>query len=69
MKNSKDKNAASRNSSEENKTPGFEMDDIQSGTGKKDKIDSSESDLTEDDFDALGPVDLSMDGGDDEDLM
>lgn len=52
---------------EENKTPGFNTPDVQKGLGKDD-IDTSESDLTEDDLDALGPVDLSMDGGDDEDL-
>lgn len=31
-------------------------------------IDTNESDLTPDDYEALGPPDLSMDGGDDEEL-
>jgi hypothetical protein len=50
------------NSSEENKTPGV------SNPGLEKKIDTSESDLTDDDLQALGPEDLSMDGGDDEQL-
>ncbi|MBA3971762.1 MAG: hypothetical protein H0X46_06385 [Bacteroidetes bacterium] len=37
--------------------------------GSKDQDNTSESDLTQDDLDALGSKDLSMDGGDDEDLL
>jgi len=38
--------------------------------GKKNdnEIDTTESDVTKDDLEALGPKNLSMDGGDDEDL-
>ena len=65
MKNIKDKKI----SNDENKTPGYDQDDIMDGMGNGKKPNTSESDLTKDDLDALGPEDLSMDGGDDEDLL
>jgi hypothetical protein len=37
-------------------------------TGENDTSQTTESDLTRDDLEALGPVDLSMDGGEDEQL-
>jgi hypothetical protein len=73
MKSPKDntvKNPGSKSGdqNEENKTPGYAEEDIQNGMGKEEDVDTSESELTEDDLEALGPKDLSMDGGDDEDL-
>ena len=69
-----------KNTSEENKTPGFDDKAIRKGMGRKEgevensipdseDIDTTESDVTADDLQGLGPKDLSLDGGDDEDLI
>jgi hypothetical protein len=69
MKTTKNKKTSpSVKKNNENKTPGYNTEEIRKGTGRKKKTDTSESDLTPDDLEALGPKDLSMDGGDDEDL-
>jgi hypothetical protein len=72
MKTSKDKNrSVTQKRNDENKTPGYDQKEIRSGTGidDNDMPGISESDLTQDDLDALGPEGLSLDGGDDEDLI
>ena|ERR1043165_235491 len=47
---------------------GRSKNEADDGLGSEEDIDTDDSDLTGDDLDALGPEDLSMDGGDDADL-
>ncbi|MFL5762717.1 MAG: hypothetical protein ACJ77K_02170 [Bacteroidia bacterium] len=70
MKTPKKKKASpSVKSNNENKTPGFTAEQIKNSRNRRKNIDTSKSDLTPEDLDALGPDDnLAMDGGYDEDL-
>ncbi|HEY0031128.1 MAG TPA: hypothetical protein VGC65_10250 [Bacteroidia bacterium] len=62
-----------KNINEENSTPGYRTEEIQDGFGIDDEdqdiIHNGKSNLDPEDLTALGPPDLSMDGGDDEDLL
>ena len=74
IKNKNPKPSTKAKDQNKNDEPVKSKNEVDDGLGSERDVETDDSDFTmdsnlnEDDLDALGPEDLSMDGGDDEDL-